>query len=181
VKNLIKNFHKIYSKPFLKAETISDLEDIFQQICIFQKIRCFAIAEVKHDETSPERKFYTYSNYPKEWTDKYMYEKYYELDPVLRNPAVMPLPVYWDSKFLDKLDDIDDAHKHFWDQAHAFDITNGTTIPLTPHDKKNAYLTVLDVDLTSNFDVLFWLRNAGDIYLNKRNEILCCQNQTLKG
>ena len=56
--------------------------------------------------------------------------------------------------------------------ADFFGIKSGTTIPLMPNKKRNGYLTILDVNLTDNFELMFWLRTAGNMYFSTQDKIL---------
>lgn len=164
--------HKIYTQSFKKIHSLDGVNRCFENICLLHKIKRFSIVQMSQDIR--KQFFFCYSSYPSAWVKKYLQDKYYEYDPVLKCIISMPFPFYWEA---DKFENLSDKEKLLFTAAKDFNITSGTTIPLTPCNNTNSYLTVLDLDLTLKFNSLFWLRAAGNAYLKKREEILKLKNK----
>lgn len=86
----------------------------------------------------------------------------------------MPFPFYWEK---DTFKNMSEKENNFFNEAKNFNITTGTTIPLTPNNNKTSYLTILDLDLTNNFNLLFWLRASANAYFKKKDEITNLKNK----
>lgn len=155
--------------PFKTVETLGQLNQCFKAICNQQGIEHFALVDIVHCVKGNERQLSVHSTYPDTWVQQYLNGNYHEFDPVLVSSKQRYLPFYWDNK---SFKNMTLKQRQLFVDAYDFGIKSGTTIPLMPNSNKYSYLTILDSDKTYNFDLMFYLRAAGDVYFKKRNKIL---------
>lgn len=155
--------------PLKTAETLDQLNEHFKAICNEHKIEHFALAEILRCDRGNQTLVNVYTTYPYVWVKHYITKKYYEFDPVFTNPVEVQLPFYWDKQ---SFKNMTLKQWQLFIDADNFGIKSGTTIPLMPNKNRSGYLTILDVNLTDNFELLFWLRTAGNIYFDVQNKIL---------
>jgi hypothetical protein len=170
---MIRGFHLkimlINLDPFRTAETLDQLNQYFKAICNEHGIERFALVEILRCERGKQTPINVYTTYTDVWVKRYITKKYYEFDTVYTNPIEVQLPFYWDNK---SFKNMTLQQRQLFIDANNFGIISGTTIPLMPNKKTSSYLTILNLNLTDNFEIMFWLRTAGNMYFNAQNKIL---------
>ncbi len=80
------------------------------------------------------------STYPTDWTDHYMGQRYFTLDPVVIQAGQFNLPFTWGTK--EMTGSLRGRQKRLFDEAKEFKIRCGCTIPIHGHGGEFAALTV---------------------------------------
>lgn len=138
----------------------------FQEICHDHGVSQFALSSLSR--LAGDFRFEIDTNYPTQWIKHYIGQHCFEYDPVYVNPMITALPFFWDQYAFKEMTLV---QQKLFDMAYDFGIKSGTTIPLNPFTGAQRYLTLLNFDLTDNFDYLFWLRAAGEEFFYKKNEL----------
>lgn len=89
------------------------------------------------------------STYPVDWTDHYMEERYFTLDPVVVQAGQLILPFIWGTK--DMRGQLRGRQKLLFNEAKEFEIRCGFTVPIHGHGGEFAAVTVANNEPDRSF------------------------------
>ena len=90
------------------------------------------------------------TTYPSSWVEQYCANRYDRIDPVISRSIATTLPFAWSADRSDAK--LTKKQKWLLEQASAFGIQHGSTIPIHDRQGKVATLTLADCDSRSAFD-----------------------------
>lgn len=106
------------------------------------------------DPAHPRDGAFLFDNYPDDWVERFCDKAYHRIDPVFRHAERTRAPFWWhDEAFLAPLDV---RQKRLLNEARAFRIADGYTIPLTHNPSWSASITVM----SDTGDIDEWTRQA---------------------
>lgn len=141
--------HKVFT-TFVEGVRECGDRDAMQAVMV-NSIAAFDLATFTYFSPSggPRHTNIFISNYPKSWTDHYFARSYDRIDPVFVVARASRQPFRWgkDVSFVD----LSNTQRQMFDEATAFGIRNGLTLPLGCSGGSFAALTIVSEDRPAVF------------------------------
>jgi len=114
--------------PDWKSDLLSWIDDLKDPELIFEKVRRAAeelgfervVFGLQMQWPVAQPKIYSRSNYPAQWTERYMQLRYYEIDPTVLHGHLSLAPLVW-------RDELFASTPEFWEEARSFGLKVGWT------------------------------------------------------